>query len=57
MHFTVASQRPESIPSTTVAGLWKTENRGHKQRLANGCFLAKLLILLFVSAKKADTIG
>jgi hypothetical protein len=26
-----------------------------QQRLANGCFLAKLLILLLVSARNADT--
>jgi len=45
------------MPRATVAKLWKTAKTLDKQRLANGCFLAKLLIFLLVSEKKPATMG
>jgi len=43
------------MPRTTVAKLWKSAKTPLQQRLANGCFLAKLLIFLLVSEKKLGT--
>src|SRR6266699_620779 len=54
-HQTKRRQGADSNTHETVGDLWKTRQKCFPQPLANGCFVAKLLILLLVSARNADT--